>query len=94
MGQVMFSGAVEHSPHVEPSPSGSAGGGGMNQGSSHEGVTTSHGQLALAPSFTVNQAPPIDTVACGATEGFTPESTQRQPCMPQPGPQVRNDVHS
>ena len=181
MGQAVFSGAVEHSPHVEPSPSGSAGGGGMNLGSSHRGVATSRGQLpvvgtsqsnmvqtkqlgsapnnaantkvftgasnpslitntaqpssvaaegmdsvnrtistsptslvasqpnsvpqrtpiqqestqvrpspAHAPSFTVNQAPP--TVASGATEGFTPESTQQQ-CVPQPGPQVRNDVH-
>ena len=183
MGQAVFSGGVEHSPHVDPSPSGSAGGSGMNLGSSHGGVTTSHGQLPLvgtsrsnmvqavwfgsaannaantrvftgasnpsllsntappssvaaegmdsvdrtistsstplvasqpdnvpqgtpiqqettqvrpslahAPSFTVNQAPP--TVASGATEGFTPESTQQQSCVPQPGPQVRNDVHS
>ena len=174
----MFSGGVEHSAHVEPSQSGSAGGSGMTLGSSQGGVTTSHGQLPLvgtsrsnivqtvrfgsapnnaantrvftgasnpsllsntappssmdsvdrtistsstslvasqpdsvpqgtpiqqettqvrpspvhAPSFTVNQAPP--TVASGATEGFTPESTQQQPCVPQPGPQVRNDVHS
>ena len=185
MGQAVFSGGVEHSSHVEPnvesSLPGSAGGSGMTLGSSHGGVTTSHGQLpvvgtsrsnivqtkqfgsapnnaantrvftgalnpsllsntappssvaaegmdsvnqtistsstplvasqpdsvpqgtpiqqetaqvrpspAHAPSFTVNQAPP--TVASGATEGFTPESTQQQPCVPQPGPQVRNDV--
>lgn len=46
---------------------------------------------AHSPSFTVNQAPPV--VASRTTEGFTPESTQQQPCVPQPGPQVRNDVH-
>ena len=183
MGQAVFSGGVEHSPHVEPSLSGSAGGSGMTLGSNQGGVTTSHGQLPVvctsrsnivqtkqfasapnnaantrvftgasnpsllsntappssvaaegmdsvdrtistsstslvasqpdsvpqgtpiqqettqvrpslvhAPSFTVNQAPPA--VTSGATEGFTPESTQQQPCAPQPGPQVRNDVHS
>ena len=183
MGQAVFSGGVEHSPHVESSLPGSAGGSGMTLGSSQGGVTTSHGQLPVvgtsrsnivqtkqfgsapnnaantrvftgasnpsllsntappssvaaegmdsvdrtistsstslvasqpdsvpqrtpiqqettqvrpspvhAPSFTVNQAPPA--VASGATEGFTPESTQQQPCAPQPGPQVRNDVRS
>ena len=35
-------------------------------------------------------APP--TATSGAAEGLTPESTQQQPCVPQPGPQLGSDV--
>lgn len=36
------------------------------------------------------QAPP--TTTRGAAEGLTPESTQQQPCVPQPGSQLGSDV--
>ena len=47
-------------------------------------------QLASSVGGAQQQAPP--TTVSGTSEGFTPESTQQQPCVPLPGPQLRNDV--
>ena len=69
-------------PSLGPAPSLA-----MNQVRS---VSDIAGQLTSSVGGTQQQAPP--TTASGTGEGFTPEGTQQQPCVPLPGPQLRNDV--